>query len=184
MIAGHIAAALGAVPLAWLAGMHAVGRRVGSAWWWLAAAFGVSLAADALALVLGHGAVSQVYPLGQAALVLLVILPRPNALAVVTALALLSGLSLAWRGADGLDTVLHVAAWGAVGAAAWTLPDSRLRTTLVGFAVLAVAWVWFTLAPGWGSWLGVQWVRALLTVGLCWAAWCEGFDSTTATGEA
>ena len=78
--------ALGLVPILTMAGW---GRRLPSAWWWLAVAFGVSFLADTVSVLIpgprgvGHQLVSQTYPLLQAGLFALVLAPRPLAVAVI-----------------------------------------------------------------------------------------------------
>lgn len=180
----HAAIALGALPLLALAGMRVAGRRVGSAWWWLAVAFGVSCIADLVdALVPGvtHPLVSQLYPLSQAAIVLFVLLPTPHAIAVVLTLFAVSGASLAIRGGTGLDLALHILAWSAVAKAAYrVLSPGVLRNTLLyGFGALVVTWTWFYLTPTFAAWGALQAVRLAMAAGFAWAAW-QGTTSTKA----
>lgn len=167
---------IGALPAAWLGVLAATGRRLGSGWWWMAAAFGVSLVADLGAEWLGHPALSQVYPTAQAALFLLVLLPRGMAVRVIGLLVLISGLSLGMRQGRGLDVALHVAAWGAIALAAdAVLLPSRLRESLVwGFALLTLAWVWFWAVPSFWAWYAIQAVRVGTVVWWGMAAWQAG----------
>lgn len=169
---GYAAMATGLLPLVAVA----LRPRAPSAWWWLAGAFAVSFAAD-LAGLAGYGFVaSQTYPLLQASLFALVLAPRALAGAVIAGLAAVSGASLALRGALGLDVALHLAAWGAtVGLARWALQPGALRVTLVwGFALLAVAWVGFTLEPTFWAWGAMQAVRLATALGFCYAVSREG----------
>lgn len=163
--------AIGLIPVAAL-GVLAMRRRVGSAWWWMAAGFGVSFVADLLTLVMPHPLVSQVYPVSQAALFLLVLLPRSQAIAVIGALFAAAAGSMAARQGMGLDFPLHAVAWGSVAGAAWlVLMPGLLRTALgVCFPVLILAWGAFVLWPGWTAWGAMQGVRVALAIAWTLAA--------------
>lgn len=170
---GYAAMGTGLVPLLALAALWARGRSRDAAWWWIAAAFGVSFVADVAGMA-GYGRfVSQSYPLLQAGLVAFVLLPRPWAIATVGGLTAVSGASLAVRHGEGLDIVLHLAAWGGISLLAWTvLRDGMLRWTLAaGFLALAVAWTVFVAWPTFGAWGAVQGVRLAMAVGFVRAAW-------------
>lgn len=165
---GYAALAVGAVPLAWCASL----RRIEPAWWWMAAAFGVSFVADALSLVVGHTVVSQVYPVAQAALFLAVLVERPAALYWIGGLLAVAGASLAYRLGEGLELPLHAVAWLAVAVTAvLSLRPSLLRNTLgAGFAALTLAWAWFYREPTFAAWGTFQAVRVGVTVAWCVAA--------------
>lgn len=173
---GWLAQFLGLVPLAYLAWLHARGQWRSRLWWWLGAAFGVSFAADAASLAVGHPLISQAYPLLQSGLFVAVLLPRPHAVPIIGGLALASGLSLALRAGQGLDMVLHVIGWHAVAIAAWgRVPDGWLRVSLaVGFVSLAWAWVAFVAWPSFPTWGTMQAVRLVTAVGFCYSARTEG----------
>jgi hypothetical protein len=163
---------IGILPALWLGVLWASGRKVGSAWWWMAAAFGVSFVADLLAEWLGHPAVSQVYPTAQAVLFLFVLVPRGVAIRLSGLLLFISGLSLGLRQGLGLDVALHATAWGGVAVVAdAVLAPSRLREALVwGFALLTLAWVWFWATPTMAAWSAVQLVRLGMAGWWCVAA--------------
>lgn len=140
-----------------------------AAYWWLAAAFAVSFAADVAGAVGLTPYASQLYPVMQAALIALVLLERPAFVAYVALLLFAASLSIVWRGAGGYDVILRGVAWGGVsGLAMVTLEPSRLRTTLAaGFALLFLAWVGFTASPDWTHWTLLQLARVGTTVGFC-----------------
>ncbi len=178
--AGVLAVTVGIVPALYLAGRWRAGHRVGAAWWWLAAAFGVSFVADVASLFVGHALVSQTYPVSQAALFLAVMLPqRPVVERVIAGLLAVAATSILARQGLGLDVALHVLAWLAVSAGAWLFVRQRaLRWTLgAGFAVLTVAWVLYAAWPGWATWGAYHVTRLAVAVGFCWAI---SFDRRTA----
>ena len=164
--------ALGLVPLAWLALLRWRGSRLDSAWWWMAFGFAVSFVADVATLVYPHRLVSQVYPVLQAALFILVLLPRKYAEWVIAVILVAASVSIAARDAAGLDVLLRVVAFGSVAGVAWlTLKPSVLRSSLiVAFGGGAVAWVGYVLSPGWTSYAGIQVARVAGTALWCLAA--------------
>lgn len=166
---GLAASSVGAVPL--LAVLAS--RPRGSAWWWLAAAFAVSLVADVAALAFGHPLLSQVYPVAQSGLFALVLAPTAVAVPVVGVVLAAAGISVAWREAAGLDFLLHAVAWGSTAALAWHyLMPSAIRTALlVGFGGGVVAWTGFVLDPGWTWWLVYQSTRVLAAGWFAVAVW-------------
>lgn len=162
---------VGLLPLAAVA-VH--GRRLASAWWWLAAAFAVSWVADLAGWLGQFPLASQTYPLLQGSLFALVLAPRSVALSVVGGLALASGLSLALRSGAGVDVALHVAAMLSTAALAWrNLTPSALRWTLAaGFVALAAAWCAVVLWPMSVAALDAYgWVRVAIAAGFSVAAW-------------
>lgn len=140
-------------------------------WLLLAAAFGVSFVADGAGLVGDERMVSQAYPLSQGALFAFALAPAPVAWLVTLALALVSFVSLSWRGAAGLDLLLHIAAWGSTAELARRyLADGALRWTLMlGFVALAWAWALFRLDPSFPAWGTMQGVRLLIALGFAYA---------------
>lgn len=174
MTFGYLAAAIGAVPLLAVAAL----RPRGSAWWWLAAAFGVSLVADIASLAWGHPLLSQVYPVTQAALFALVLAPVAVAVPVIGLTLAAAGASVAWREAAGLDFLLHAVAWGSTAALAWryVLPGALRTALLVGFGGGVLAWAGFVLAPGWLWWALYQSTRALAAGWFVVAVWQSTLD--------
>ena len=166
------ATALGLVPLLAVA----VRRPKGSAWWWLAAAFGVSFVADVGALALGHGLTSQVYPVAQSGIFALVLAPASVAVPVIGLALAAAGASITWREAAGLDFLLHAVAWGstAVLAYRYVIPGALRTSLLVGFGGGLGAWAGFVLESGWFWWLSYQVTRALAAGWFCAAVWQAG----------
>lgn len=166
--------ALGLVPLAWLAALHAGGWRRSSLWWWVAAAYGVSFVADAVALSGWRDPwwVSASYPVSQAGIVGLVLLGPQDAIRFLVALiaaAIVGSLLSPSAGTLPLRTL----AWGAITLLAWPRRDvGALRAALlVSFGVGLGAWWCFVLWPSLGTWALHQGTRILGTGLLCWAAW-------------
>lgn len=178
---------VGLLPLLVVAGMgHALPQR--ERWHLLAAAFTVSWIADTTGYI-GYRldaqdnrwftVASQTYPLLQGGLFALALSSVPVTVGVVAGLAAISGLSIAWRGAVGLDVALHVTAFAATAVLAWVCLRKQqgagpLRWTLVlGFGALAVAWcasVWLNAIPD-TTWRVYGWIRVLTALGFTWAAW-------------
>lgn len=166
---GVLAAAVGVVPLLWARGLARRGGVIPDAYWWMTAAFGVSFVADVTSLFLHHRWISQLYPVMQAALFIIVLVPsRRRAEWIIAALLAVAASSVVLRDGEGLDTALHLAAWGSIAVCAGVEARGLLRVTLVvGFWALSMAWLAFTFSPDWWTWGAMQTVR-LATA----AAWC------------
>jgi hypothetical protein len=161
---------IGIVPLACLAWLHYAGHRRSVEWWLMGAAFGVSFLADFAPWRLAQ----QTYPISQAALFALVLLPSRKALELFVAVLLAAAaISILARDAAGVDVLLRCIAWGSISALAWTmLAKGALRTCLtLGFGALTVAWLAYLLVPGWWTWGAYQGVRLGVAVWWCYAAW-------------
>ena len=174
MTFGYAAAFVGLVPF-----LAVLARRPkGSAWWWLAAAFGVSFVADMGALALGHPLLSQVYPVAQSGIFALVLAPASVAVPVIGLALAAAGASVTWRDAAGLDFLLHAVAWGSTAVLAWryVMPGALRTALLVGFGGGLVAWAGFVLEPGWFWWLAYQVTRALAAGWFAVAVWQATLD--------
>jgi len=155
------------VPLAWLA----VRGERRAEWWWLAAAFAVSWLADTAAHFGDPFLFGTVYPVGQAGLVVIVLAERRAAVAFIGLLMVAGVVAVLWEGLSGPALFLETIAAAIVVSVAWHLPHRRLRATLLAaFGVGWVAWVGYTLAPGWTSWGIYQGVRAVGLALFCWAS--------------
>lgn len=167
-IAHHMAL----IPLAWLAGLRARGRRRDAAWWWLAGAFAVSWLADTAAHWVDPWLIGLVYPVSQSALVAAVLLDRREAAKLLAVLLLIGVGAALWHGVQGPDVLLRTVAWGAIAGIAfdrWEL--GRLRMSLlVTFGLGLIAWMGYAIWPGWTSWLVYQGARAFGIGLFCWAA--------------
>jgi membrane-bound metal-dependent hydrolase YbcI (DUF457 family) len=165
---------LGLVPVAWLAWLARRGQRRDAAWWYLAGAFFVSWIADAFALAGAEPRLmSLVYPVSQASLVGAVLLERDDAVRFVLALVAVGIVAVLWRGVDTPDVFVRTVAWASIGIIAFDRDAlGRLRLALlVAFGFGWLAWIGYTVTPGWDSWLCYQGVRALGAGTFCWAAW-------------
>ena len=156
--------AVGGVPLLTLAALRVAGHRRSAAFWWLAAAFGVSLAADLLTLLWPHQLIHQTYPVLQAGLFALALLPRRAVSWVMVAVLAAASTSIMARGADGLDILLRVVAWGSVAGIGWFAKDAALRASLlIAFGVGLLGWLAYVYAPGWWTWGFLQTCRVVGT---------------------
>lgn len=164
---------LGLVPLLWLVWMRWRGLVLDPGWWWMGVGFGVSWLADTASHWTGHPFVSQLYPVTQAAIFVLVLADKRYVVGIVAAILAAASTSVSARHGDGLDILLHVIAWGAVAALAlWRLPHGTLRSALLVWAGLGtLTWMAYVTDPGWISWGSYQATRLAGTVGWCLAAW-------------
>jgi hypothetical protein len=172
MIVDEAAHQMALGPLLWLAALRARGTVVGTAWWWLAGAFFVSWLADTGAHVVDPWLMSLVYPVSQAAIVGAVLLEREDAVLFVLALALVGILAVLWRGVGTPDVLVHTVAWGSIACVAFdrdALGNLRLAL-IIAFGFGLVAWLGYTITPGYQTWLCYQGVRALGIGTFCWAA--------------
>lgn len=150
---------LGLVPLAYVVYRD---RRfpihVDAAYYWLAAAFGVSFLADRSA----HWVPSWVafsYVVGQSVLTCAVF-DRRLALRLLPMLSLVALLALAvWPPADPIthrrppEVLLHLIAWGTAACVVWEEAKGALRTALsTYFAVGTVAYLVMAFSPGFTTW--------------------------------
>ena len=158
---------LGLVPLLWLV---LSGRRHPAAWWWLAAAYGISFLADSAAHWLNPDIVGNLYPLSQAAIIGLVLLPRQDAAHFLGLLMVTSVVALGWQGPTGRDVLLRTVAWGGVVGMAWITTGPGRSALLVSFGLGLLAWWCYAVDPGWATWSEYQALRVVGTVMFCWAA--------------
>lgn len=166
MVLFEAAHLLGIVPVLWLVGLHLTGQRRTWPWWVMAAGFGVSFVADFLSWPLAQ----QVYPLSQAALFGLVLLPsRRTVEGFVALLVFVATISILAREAAGMDVLLRVVAWlGVAGFAYGMLRPGPLRAVVSGgFLALTVSWLAYLVVPGWATYLTYQGTRLGMT-----GAWC------------
>jgi hypothetical protein len=169
----YVAYAVGAAPLAWLVMLAMRGERRDAAWWWLAGAFFVSFVADSVALAgVEPWLMSLVYPVSQAAIVGAVLLEREDAALFVCGLVTVGIVAVLWRGVGTPDVLVHTVAWASIGVIAFDRDAlGRLRLALVvAFGFGWMAWLGYTLSPGYLTWLCYQGVRALGIGTFCWAA--------------
>lgn len=164
---------MGLVPLVWLVFLHSIRITRGAAWWFLAAAFGISWVADWVAHVAGPWPISPLYLVSQAALIGAVLLPRRDArwfLGLLLFSALAASLVLPLYQPD---LFVHTVAWWGITLMVLERPAlGRLRTALlVAFGGGWLCWLGYFLAPSGGSWALYQVCRAVGIGLFCWAAW-------------
>jgi hypothetical protein len=171
----YLAYALGLVPVLWLAGLRARGRKVDPAFWWLAGAFGVSFVADSIDRFVTadpRWLVSLAYPVSQAAFVGVVFLSRIEAAQFIVALMIVALADLLSFGVGPVPLLLPTVAWLGVSGLVvdrWAL--GTLRTALlVSFGLGTLTWWGYAAWPGMNSWLLYQIVRAAGIALFCVAA--------------
>lgn len=171
MFAAVVATLMGLVPLLFLVYLHYQGTKRDAAYWWLAAALGVSFVADALTLAT-HNASRDAYPLLQSGLIGLILLDRPTAVLYCVGLVVAS-LLVPLFGLQHPDYAFCAVAWLSIAWIAYrykALPELLRLSLLVIFGLGWLVWVGYVLWPGWVTWLGYQWIRAAGTALFCWAA--------------
>lgn len=163
---------MGLIPLLWLAWLHLRGERRDVAWWWLAGVFAVSWIADMAALWFDPWTASKVYPVSQAAIVGLVFLSRREALLLIVTLGLVGIGDVLLVGVGDFDLMLRTVAWLSVVGIVYPLRQlERLRIYLLtGFGLGWVAWLGYSINPGWGTWICYQLVRLIAIAMFCWAS--------------
>lgn len=154
------------MPLLWLAMLP----HRAAAWWGIAAAFGISWVADSAAHWMAPWLVSAVYPVSQAALVGLVLLPRVEAAWFIGALVLVGIVAVLTNGTNGPDRLLHTVAWLSIVGLLARRPSPFQRLALA-FAALWLAWIAYALSPGWPTWLVFQGMRLGGILAFCRIAW-------------
>lgn len=170
------------LPLLWLVLQHGAGRPVDLAWWWVAAAFGISWLANTVQHYQPpdqRWIMSAIYPVSQAAIVSAVVLSRLHARRFLLALIVVAVGSVLFLDWPSATLLLRFAAWGGIVWFVLPLPLGRLRVVLVAtFGGALLSWVAYLLLPGNGvdyphgtpSWWVNQSCWALGIVLFCWAS--------------
>lgn len=158
------------MPLFWLGVLWYYGQRRSALWWALALVLLVSWGADTWAAQYPRGdpriwTVSAFYPLVQAAIFGIVLLPTP-ALWRFLALLGVTGLAVGfWRATP--DVLGRTVAWTAILVLAWPYRAIRLPV-LVTFGLGWLGWLAYSFTPGWETWGAYQGTRALGLGVFCW----------------
>lgn len=140
-------------------------------WWWLAAAFGVSWIADGAALYHSDPWLPvAIYPVSQAGIIVALLAARREAQALIGLLMLAGFVTILWEGVTGPTLFLDAIAAGVVVSVVWSQPKPLRALLLYAFGVGLLAWVGYTLSPGWLSWGLYQAVRAVSVGMFCWAS--------------
>lgn len=158
------AQSIGLLPLAWLS----LRREREAHRWLLASAFAASWVADAVAHQWDAVALlSLVYPVGQAALIGMALLPAREASGFVLTLVL-AGIAAVFVHRTGQpDLFLHTVAWGAVcGLAAREMRGALLTYFGLGLLAYYALVVWRTDL----AWYAYQSTRLVGVSAFCWAA--------------
>jgi hypothetical protein len=140
-------------------------------YWWLAAAFGISVLADT-ATLLWHQPwlVAAIYPVSQLGIVAAVIVSQRQAMAFTGFLMLTGIVALMIEGLDAPGAILPVVGGAVLTTFLLAQPATPLRTALLlAFGVSCLPWIWFVLMPTWASWEAYQGVRAVSLGWFCYA---------------
>lgn len=154
------------VPLLWLGVLAFYGQRRSALWWTLAVVLGISWLADTAAHWINPWIVSAFYPLVQAAIFGIILLPTP-ALWRFLGLLAVTGLGVGSFHAKP-DVLGRTIAWTGLLVVAW--PHKELRVpVVVTFGLGWLAWLAYSFAPSWGTWGLFQGVRAVGLGTFCYA---------------
>jgi hypothetical protein len=164
-IAHHMAL----VPLLWLGALGYYGQRRPALWWATALVLGISWLADTAAHWLDPWLVSTIYPALQALTFAAVLLPARALGRFAGVLGVTGLLAILLVGVGQPDVFLHTVAWTGLVVVAWPYREIR-APVLVTFGVGWLAWVAYSIAPGWATWGTYQGLRAIGLGVFCWAA--------------
>lgn len=173
---GDLTLVLGLIPLWWLVfrwGFIPRAPRPSRAQWLIAAAYAVSFVADVAGLHGYETLAGNLYPLSQAGLIALALLPWGQAEDALKALLVVSVVAICWRGVAHDDVLLNTVAGLLVAGLALRVRGRLRLALLVSFGLGTVLWWWLAAEPNWWSWSAYQMSRVAGTVLFC-VATCEG----------
>lgn len=156
------------LPLLWLGVLAQLGQRRSALWWAFALVLAVSWVADAFAHWVDPWLLSTIYPAVQALVLASVLLPLPALLRFAGVLSLTGALAVLLVGVGQPDVFLHTVAWTGLVVIAWPHPELRWPIA-ISFGLGWLAWVAYSIAPGWTTWGIYQSVRAVGLGVFCWA---------------
>lgn len=171
-LVSELATWIGLIPLICLGTLWWHGDKRDAAYWWLAAAFGVSWLADMAALLIDPYIVTLVYPVSQTGLVAAVFLSRRGARWLVLGLLGIGAIAAMIHEPGKPDLLLRACAWAMIVAMVEdlnALPTIR-ASLLVYFGLGILAWAGYVVSPGWTSWLLFQCCRVVGLSIFCYAA--------------
>lgn len=159
------------VPLLWLGVLAYYGRSRDGEWWALGGALGVSWMADTLAHSVDPWLVSAWYPVVQASLLGVMLLPAQAAWRFVLLVVGAGIAAVLIRGIGRPDVFVRTVSWVGIVLLVWP-QRSRLRLVVLStFGLSWLGWIGYSLSPGWPSWGLYQGLRAVGLGVFCWAAW-------------
>jgi len=157
------------LPLLWLGLLWYYGQRRSPLWWALAIVLAVSWLADTLAHFVDPWIVSAIYPLVQALLLSVVLLPRRDLHHVAAVLLGIGALTLWLGGTTHPEVIGRTIAWTAVLVVAW--PHQAIRwPVVITFGLGWLGWIAYSLHPGWTTWGAFQGIRAVGLGSFCWVS--------------
>lgn len=155
------------IPLLWLGCLRYCGQHRSPLWWALALVLAISWVADTVAHVVDPWLTSAIYPLLQALILSIVLLPR-RALIRFAAVFLGIGVLTFWlSGATHPEVIGRTIAWSGLLVVAW--PHQAIRwPVMITFGLGWLGWIAYSISPGWGTWSVFQGIRALGLGSFCW----------------
>lgn len=169
-IVAEIAHYMGLIPLLWLSVLKSQGHRRSVIWWGLAVVFAVSVVANTAAHFLDAWVISAIYPIAQAIILGVVILPI-EAAARWAVLVIGAGLA-AWsiRGVAHPEIFVHTVAWVGMILIIARYPGQFRQVVVSAFGFGWLAWLIFTLdRESLTAWAFYQGVQAANLGAFCWA---------------
>lgn len=157
------------LPLLWLIVLAYYGQRRSAAAWGIGLVLGVSWLADTLAHWVDPWLVSTIYPLVQAILLAVVLLPLPAARRFVGTVLTVGGLTLLIRGVERPDTIIHTIAWVGMVLMVWRHCGRLRLAVLSSFGLGWLGYLGYAVAPSFPTWGVYQAIRAVGLGVFCWA---------------
>jgi hypothetical protein len=155
------------LPLLWLGVLAYYRQHHSVLWWTFALVLGVSWLADTAAHWVDPWLVSRIYPLVQALVLGVVLLPLDR---LWRLLLVLAGAYVVSAATAGPDIVTHTIAWTSILVMVWPAADQPRRMMALIFLGNWLGWIAYTIASGWWSWGLYQGLRAAGLGVFCWAS--------------
>lgn len=171
-VVAYLVIVLGLVPLWWLVfrwGFWPRAPRPARYQWLIAAAYAVSFVADIAGLHGYETLAGNLYPLSQAGLIALALLPLGQAEHALGVLLGVAVFAVCWRGVAHDDVLLNTVAGLLVTGLALRVRGRLRLALLVSFGLGTVLWWWLAAEPTWASWSAYQSSRVIGTLLFCWA---------------
>jgi len=160
---------MGLIPVIWLGTLAYCGQRRSPLWWALALVLAVSWVADTVAHVVDPWLVSAIYPLLQALILSIILLPRRALQQVAAVLIGIGALTLWLGGATHPEVIGRTIAWTGLLVVAW--PHHAIRwPVIITFGLGWLGWIAYSISPGWWTWGIFQSIRAVGLGSFCWVS--------------
>lgn len=157
------------VPLLWLIVLAYYGQPRSAAAWGLGMVLGISWVADTAAHWMDPWLVSAIYPLAQAVLLAVVLLPYAAAWRFAGTVLAVGALALVSRGVERPDWIIHTVSWVGMGLIVWRSRGRLRLAVLSSFGLGWLGYLGYAFAPSFPTWGMYQGIRALGLGVFCWA---------------